>query len=141
MRTACRDGYGGTGIRLMYAGFLGPQVWTACEAQEPGLGPFQTGHTYGIATTPAVNGEPRGRQECVIVVYDGDRDLFECLVAHEILVDTGRKAVMGYHEDCRVCRIPFEFEMFGQPAQSTLDTSALDQIAKKHGVEVHRLRM
>jgi hypothetical protein len=123
--------------RLHYADFLGEQVWERCEKQCPGLGPYEADHMYGNATTPAADGGPQDRQECVGVMEKLGRDLFDCLLAHEVLVDTGRKAVLGYHKDCRVCRIPFEFEDYGCPAPQV----GIAEIMKKltHDVQVHKL--
>jgi hypothetical protein len=100
---------------LRYSDFLGLQHLEDLETKCPGLGPFCPEHMFGIATSPAANREPRGRQECVIVV-DKDADLYASMVKYGLVMDTGRRADMGYYKDTRVVEILFPFEEFGSPA-------------------------
>ena len=101
-----RDGYGATGIRAHYADFWGSAYLDKIEQKLDGrLGPYAVGHMYGVITRPPPKREPQGKQECVVVVSNNDPDFFKALLDYQILEDTGRKAELGYHTDCRVCRI------------------------------------
>lgn len=82
---------------MNYVDFWGESYLEKLEAKAPNLGPFLPEHDYGIATTPASEGEPQGRQGCVIDVSKHPV-VYEAMTRYGLVKDTGRRAVMGYHE-------------------------------------------
>lgn len=87
---------------------------SVCRTSSAGfLGAWSTGWMFGVCHHTSRWGEVQNRQEC-----DGVLQAFICkdMVKYGLVGDTGRRAALGYHRDCRMMKILFPFEDFGSLA-------------------------
>jgi hypothetical protein len=109
-----KDGYGQSGIYVMYDDFLGAEalipVMKACfyydenkTTQEDLLA--LKNEIFVVPTSPCQS-QRLSPNECVIVRTKHPA-VFDALRDYECVVDTGRQAEIGMHRDCRICTINF----------------------------------
>ena len=138
LTTTCRDGHGGTGIRVHYANFWGEEYLKEVESKTGGNGgPYEEMGQYAAVTSPvsAEDGKPDDKQECIIV-RSKHETLYDCMVRYGVVQDTGKRVRLGYHKDCRVVRIPYKYEDYGCPAPTR---AQMDAYWKSQGATVHRM--